>query len=1158
MDRDRSSFGDRSFGRPSQLVVKESGRKPLFGAPASRGEDRNKENDRARTNIPVLRSSVSVNGLSRSTSAEAERRGSFGSPRETRMLKPGFSGSARKRLSMNEAFSLAAQERDDDTQDHVMDASPSPAPRVWRERREGDENRMRKLLGQDHLDTKAPSRPFSRQSLASSTILDKKPSPEKSESPRRRSLYATSRIGLGPRSPNPETATTTSDGVKEDRPASSLSGLRPPTNWLRHMPSKDDLTNQGRIPALVPGIEDPLPSIEGGGEPQPAPEPSPAKSFAWEVDEDFTAGDLQVSDSPRIRMGARPFANRIHFDEGSEVDINSRTRVAPPGSRNTKLDEIRTREVKTGSDIPLEPPRPQNTKLDEIRDREERVEHQIPIPDRHAARPKNTKLDDIRQREINGIPRRSFASMRLGEIREQNSMIRSLSPEENRPQTSGGTVPEKKPSPEPEKRELPRPKSAFEIAGEQIPDTPVTVYKSRRANIETYEKDGNESNDVKDVVRPSLSHRRTDSRDLLRQLSRATSLSPAPEAEPRRLADSDKPISQPLEPKPDPKPDTASAIPLPSANNGLRHRFHRPNRDPDSKPTVGFAGLSRNRSTDSVKSKKSMNSEADPTDRITAEANLFAPADNQSEKGSMRAPSPVPESEDEKEAEATPRAPKPDPLTMPTPRVTGAYVETPATVKVEKIEIKEDKEKEGREKEKEKERERPQEKEKPPKREERPLRPRSTSLRNKRTELVSTSGSDRDTASDPGTDEKPRTRTSSTGMRRRRPRSLSRRRAPLKNSARLPSVKDDLKELQRVHHIDDSTLDDLEEVLLGRKAPSQDLEALLDNLPQDPSLDDDFDFDLELDTKLNTRTNQIDPQNDNSDLVRLTRMNNTLKSSLYGIHTAARGIERLSDQVNKNRVNEKRASEEKTIENKPVEVKVSDDDTIKLESLKKEELKKPVKLEKPEKVENMDPLHDKHGAPAVYTMHPSTDTAPYIQVPIPRLYRRKPFRLSLLGLLVLVLSLWYAAESAMCAMFCRPTRCGTKPCVWSIHDPTFGTAIPVKLDQWVTGGRGRALAEHLGEEVQDWIADAMDALNDRDITKVDINGFSFEQKRQHRRRLRKKGLVHRRVNSPDQQAKFDTWHQARVQKQRQEEAREMGYDIGGDDDEAVGGDERVW
>lgn len=1156
MDRDRSSFGDRSFGRPSQLVVKESGRKPLFGAPAS---DRNKENDasRARTNIPTLRSSVSVNGLSRSTSAEAERRGSFGSPRETRMLKPGFSGSARKRLSMNEAFTLAAQEKDDDTEDHVMDASPSPAPRVWRERREGDENRMRKLLGQDHLDTKAPSRPFSRQSLASSTIPDKKPSPEKSESPRRRSLYATSRIGLGPRSPAPETATTTSDVVKEDRPASSLSGLRPPSNWLRHMPSKDDLTNQGRIPALVPGIEDPLPSIEGGGESQPAPEPSPAKSFAWEVDDDFTAGDLQVSDSPRIRMGARPFANRIHFDEGSEVDINSRTRVAPPGSRNTKLDEIRTREVKTGSDIPLELPRPQNTKLDEIRDREEKVEHQIPIPDRHAARPKNTKLDDIRQREINGIPRRSFASIRLGEIREQNSMIRSLSPEENRPQTSGGIVPEKKPSPEPEKRELPRPKSAFEIAGEQIPDTPVTIYKSRRASIETHEKDGNESNDV-NVVRPSLSHRRTDSRDLLRQLARATSLSPAPEAEPRRPADSDKPVSQPLDPKPDSKPDTASAIPLPSANNGLRHRFHRPNRDPDSKPTVGFAGLARNRSTDSVKSKKSMNSEADPTDRITAEANLFAPADNQSEKGSMRAPSPVPESDDEKDVEATPRAPKPDPLTMPTPRVTGAYVETPATVKVEKIEIKEEKEK--GEKEKEKVQEKVQEKEKPSKREERPLRPRSTSLRNKRTELVATSGSDRDTASDPGTDEKPRTRTSSTGVRRRRPRSLSRRRAPLKNSARLPSVKDDLKELQRVHHIDDSTLDDLEEVLLGRKAPSQDLEALLDNLPQNPSLDDDFDFDLELDTKLNTRTNQIDPQNDNSDLVRLTRMNNTLKSSLYGIHTAARGIERLSDQVNiKNRADEKKANEEKKIEDKPVEVKVSDDETIKLEPLKTEELKKPEKAEKPVKaVESMGVLPDKHIAPAVYTTHPSTGTVSYIHLPIPRLYHRKPFRLSWLGLLVLVLSLWYAAESAMCAMFCRPTRCGSTPCVWSINDPTFGTAIPVKLDQWTTGGRGRVMAEHLGEELQDWIADAMDVLYDRDITKVDISGFSFEQKRQHRRRLRKKGLIQRRVHSPEQQAKFDAWHQARVQRERQEEAREMGYDIGGDEDEAIGGDERVW
>ncbi|KAJ4257335.1 hypothetical protein NW762_008453 [Fusarium torreyae] len=1048
---------------------------------------------------------------------------------------------------MSDAFALAARESEDDTQgSQAIDASPSPAPRAWRERRGGeDENEMRQRLSQDHLDTKGPSRPFSRESFAS-RIPEAKKSPEKTESPRQRSFYGKSRAGLsfGPKEPAQENNAPV-NGVKsenqtENRPENATRRLHSGSNWLRHMPSKDDLTNQGRIPALVPGIEDLLPSIENAdghvepADPQPAAQTSPEKSFAWQVDDDFTAGDLQVSDSPRIRMGARPFANRIPFDEGSEVDINSRTRVAPPGARNTKLDEIRSREVKTGSDIPVETSRPQNTKLDEIREREEKVEHQIPIPDRNAPRPRNTKLDDIRQREVNGIPRRSLATLRLGEIREQNSMGRSLSPEENRPQTSRGMIPETKSTTEIETKEPPRPKSAFEMAGERIPDTPVTVYKSRRASIESRAKEEDEPKDGTDRARPNLSHKRTDSRDLLRRLARATSSSPGPETESRQLPDSDKPASLPLEPK----PDTVPTIPQPSTSNynGLRSRQHRSNRDTDSKPTVGFAGLPRSRSTESVKSKKSMNSETDPTDRIEAEYNLFAPADNQSEKGSVKAPSPEPDSDDEKDVEATPRPPKPDPLTMPTPKVTGAYVETPATVKVEKIEVKDKQHK--------------------PKKEERPSRQRAASFRDKRTERVM-SGSDRDTASDPGTDDKLSTRTSSSGVRRRRTRSLSRRRGTLKNSARLPTVKDDLKELQRTHHIEDSTLDDLEEVLLGRKAPSQEVEALLDKLPQNPSLDDDFDFDLELDTKLNTRTNQIDPQTENSDLDRLTRMNNTLKSSLYGIHTAARGIERLSDQVNiKNKAAEDKAAEDKAAEDKVVEEKLAELKIPKEEPLEQNLLD----TVKPEPLpEKMGVLHDNHGAHTAYVTHPDTKTVSYIQLPVPQLYYRKPsFRLSLLGLVLLLFALWYALESAMCAKFCRPTRCGSTPCVWSIDDPTFGNAIPVKLDQWTTGGRGRVLADQVKEEVQDWFADVKDFYYDRQITEIDINGLSFEQKRQHRRRLRKKGLVKARVETPEQRAKWDAWRRTRQEQERQREAREMGYDIGGDGDETIGGDTRVW
>ncbi|KAF5585321.1 hypothetical protein FPCIR_8402 [Fusarium pseudocircinatum] len=1132
MDRDKSSLAER----PSQLIVKQSGRKPLFASNIPRGTDRNKENDQAQQNNSRLGSSIQSNGFARSTNSDLDRRASIGSlgSRDSKLPTPGFSSSTRKRLSMTDAFRLAAKEIEDDSDGtQPVDASPSPAPRVWREKHEGEGNQMRQMLSHDHLDTKAPSRPFSRGSIAS-RIPEIKKTPDKTESPRRRNFYGKSRAGLSftPREPTQESTTpahapptTTVNGIRPDSRPGSAAGLRLGSHSLRQMPSKDDLTKQGRIPALVPGIEELYPSIEGPEAQNEAPGPaSPEKSFAWQVDDDFTAGELQVSDSPRLRMGARPFANRIHFDEGSEIDINSRTRVAPPGARNTKLDEIRSREVKTGSDIPIEPPRPHNTKIDEIREREEKVEHQIPIPDRNAPRPRNTKLDDIRQREVNGLPRRSMASIKLEEIREHNAMSRSRSPED-RPRTSRGMLPETKTTSELEPKEpSPRPRSAFEGAGVSIPDTPVTIFKSRRESAESdHPREDGDSKDETGRARPGLSHTRTDSRDLLRRLARAASSSPAPEPEPQQVADSDKPAPLPLEPK----PDTASAIPQPSTSNGYRNRQHRSNRDFSPKPSVAFAGLSRTRSTESVKSKKSMNSEADPTDRIEAEASLFAPGDNHSEKGSMKAPSPEPNVDDDKDLDATPRPTKPDPLTMPTPKVTGAYVETPATVKVEKIEIKDKQEK--------------------PKREERPLRQRSVSFRDKRTDRAM-SGSDRDTASDPGTDDKLSTKTSSSGVRRRRTQSLSRRRGTLKNSAKLPTVKDDLKELQRTHHIDDSTLDDLEEVILGRKAPSQEVEALLDKLPENSSLDDDFDFDLELDTKLNTRTNQIDPQsNDNSDLDRMTRMNNVLKNSLFGIHTAARGIERLSDQVStKNKAAENKATEEKSTELK----------TPKEEPTEKNLLD----IAKPEPLpEKMATLHDNHGASTAFITHSDGKTVSYVSLPLPQLFRRKPsFRFTALGLFLFLLGLWYALESTMCSAFCRPVTCSNPPCVWSVDDPTFGKAIPVKLDQWVTGGRGRTLAGQLIEEAADWYADMKDVWYDREITDIDIHGLSFDKKRQHRRRLRKKGLLKRRVQTAEERARLEAWKRAQEEEQRQQAAREMGYEIRVDDDETVGGDTRVW
>ncbi|KPM37190.1 hypothetical protein AK830_g9398 [Neonectria ditissima] len=1210
MDREKEPLASRPNGRPaSMLVVKEQGRKPLFASASSRGDDglnnkpKDKENDRAQPNMSRSRTSLYGDGMLRRMSSEpymkaAERRGSSSSQASsggTRIPKPsGITFSNRKQLSLSEAFSRAAMDSEEESdQSHVMDASPSPAPRVARARREDEDRRLRKMMSMDHLDSKAPARPFSRASLATSTLPETRPSPDKHESPRRRTLYGKSRIGLGPREPARESVSPKPSGAKpedrvEDPPSDPSSRLRPAPG-LKHMPSKDDLTNQGRIPALVPGIEDlPWPSIENGGSQQePAPpmaaiaeKASPEKSFAWQVEEDFTAGDLQISDSPRITMGARPFANRIKFDEGSEIDINSRTRVANPGSRNTKLDEIRSREVKAGNNIPLESPqrRQPNTKLDEIRHREAQAEHQIPIPDRSLPRPRNTKLEEIRQREINGIPNRALAKMRLEEIRElnSNSNSRSLSPEEPRP-LSARTAREIDPPVDLETKEPVRPKSAFEIGGQRIPDTPVTIFKAREtkyhhAAVEERGESGQEK-DGKDLARPGLlhSHRRGDSRDLLRRLARAASTSPAPETEARRPASplqTEKPITQ--------DSDFKSAIPRRATENGPRQTQFQRKENETSKPTVGFVGLPRRRSTDSVKSKRSsMQSEMDPTDRIEAEMKLFAPGDNYSEKGSVRAPSPPDsDSEDEKhDVDATPRAPKPDPLSMPTPKVSGAYVETPATVKVEKIEVKDEKPRE------ESKAERPtkssastreektiediplpkklvptgkeeQPEDTPPKTsvvtrdvkavEDRPRaksfastrdekvsdeekvteeaklpRPRSSAwARDKKTDFARRS-QDQDTASDPGTDEKSAPTKTSAGLRRRRAHSLPRRRGPMKNTAKPPTVRDDLRELQRTHQIEDSTLDDLEEIISGRRAPTPQLAALLDNLSDHPPDDDDFDFDLDIDTKLNTKKNEVkaqDPNHSDGDQATLSRMTKSLETGLMGIRTAKKGIERLEDQV----------------------------------------------LHKTKSAEKLDAHTPDHVHCAACPTHSNPIDVSSIRLPLPPLYRRKPFRFTFLGLVLLLASLWYAAESAMCAAYCRPTTCGDKLCVWSFDDPTFGTALPVKLDQWTTGGHGRVLMDKLSEDVSDWTADFLDMYHGREITQINVDALSFEQKRQHRRRLSKKGLLKPRTEPPEQQAKWDAWRQARLAKERVQEAREMGYDVPEEGEGAVGGDERVW
>ncbi len=209
--------------------------------------------------------------------------------------------------------------------------------------------------------------------------------------------------------------------------------------------------------------------------------------------------------------------------------------------------------------------------------------------------------------------------------------------------------------------------------GERIPDTPITIFPSA---------DG--ENSPSQVRRRSL-HSREDSRDVLRRLARVTSTSPSLESQSSKHAnaaasDEKGPQERPADSSTDEGPHTKMDTKLEGPEGRAAD---------DTRTFVDIAGLRRISSTDSASTKRSSiaHSDGDPIDRIEAEMKLFAPLDNQSERGSIRAPSPLPEDDEDEEepsVEETPRPPKFDPVSRPTPKVTGAFVETPVTVKIDK------------------------------------------------------------------------------------------------------------------------------------------------------------------------------------------------------------------------------------------------------------------------------------------------------------------------------------------------------------------------------------------------------------------------------------------------------------------------------------------
>ncbi|RFU76242.1 hypothetical protein TARUN_5989 [Trichoderma arundinaceum] len=1151
MQAESQAIGARPNGRPTSFHVNHDGRKPLFSS-ASRPDD-NSENGLHLYTVRTpgfgrIGASGGLGGLDSSNAASQRKarpasesfvssnaNASIVSSGGTRI--PRLNSTRRKPISLREAMELAEGEEEaaklmlEAGLDHpvAVDGSPSPAPRPWRTRTASEVSELRRAFGEDHLDTKGRSRiPSARNSNVSATLVGGREAAV-GVSPSRASVLAAN------------TGATRLNGVGGlSRQRSSEFASPAIRNALRANRDATSTNGSNGLPALVPGIEDiPLNSVEPAlSAATLVQRSSPDKSFAWQVDEDFTAGELQISDSPRVRVGTRPFASRLGYHEGEKLDFDTLPRISNPGSRNTKLDEIRSLELRAnGSQIPLASParpRPSNTKLDDIRTREGQVERQIPLASRHLDTLKNTKLDEIRQREADGVSRRAFAAARLQEIKEQNSMARPRSPDsEPRPRPTFGLARRRlakaEPAEEVKKEELPpRTASSGGGFGKQIPDTPVTIFKRDPRSTEeadaaaaasSPELDKNPDDDDDEQrknssVKHKLFERRFDDRELLRRLARAASSSPTAEDGPRT-----KQLPTPPPGDEENKQSTAKSITDRIASRLFSRRTSteaKPTTDSNTKdsekpkPTVGFTGLQRTRSVESTKSKRSsMQSEPDPTDRIEAEMKLFAPSDNHSERGSLRAPSPPPDDSDEGDdgakkepvPEATPRASKPDPLTMPTPKVTGAYVDTPVTMKTEKVVLKFE------------------EDQKPQAEVKSSVERLMPVFRDRKPSFSSWRNRDQDTASDPGTtDEGEMVASALAAAKKPRAKSLPRRRPPLKNSAKPPSVKDDLMELRREYNIDDSTFDDLDEILSGKKATKTlDLES--GSLARSTAVDLGLDLDSDLDAvdaiKSESKKDAGELSNSDGEIAAYERMNKTLQTGLLRIRSAKQGIERIEDRFSRAQ---------------PLSQGKKTAATAKA----------------PEGHEHHNHRSPKAGCPYCTSPAGSSAAVTYLHLALPRLFHRNPtFRLTWLGLLVLILSTWYAAESTMCSMYCRPTTCpaSKSPCVWSLDDPTdFGTALPIKLDQWITGGQGRQVASYAYEEAYDWVADMQDLALGRDITQVDVETLSPEQKRRHRRRLRKKGLAgSAREPLPEEKAKWDEWRAARLAKQRAEEVREKGY-----------------
>ncbi|KAH6678057.1 hypothetical protein B0J14DRAFT_581817 [Halenospora varia] len=335
--------------------------------------------------------------------------------------------------------------------------------------------------------------------------------------------------------------------------------------------------------------------------------------------------------------------------------------------------------------------------------------HSLQISESPQLRVRSSKLDEIRDREIQSLTARAVATNRLEEIRERNSEERSVLSENSRknerevtPAAKPAEKEDKKPV-EKEEQEVYHERAILQEEGHPIPGTPITVFPAgsyvfRNGTTEPHRMTPEETDHTLRTLAKLLSPKsspveitddeaddgdkdaksKTKSNTKINAGQTATTKDTG-KGEEKRVPKEEKPVGQDI-PLPERSAEGAKEKPkeqllrekssdsLSGKGKGKAFEIRAPTND------LGL-GVTKRYSRTSTPPK----SDVDPEERITAEARLFDLQDNRSERNSLRAPSrsPSPSDDGKNDPDQTPR-PRADPLSLPTPKVTGAYIETPA------------------------------------------------------------------------------------------------------------------------------------------------------------------------------------------------------------------------------------------------------------------------------------------------------------------------------------------------------------------------------------------------------------------------------------------------------------------------------------------------